>query len=83
MMIPTRSIRRYLTLVLAGVLFSAAGAYPKPQRGGFDTPAVFAAKDILPPALVKSKHFQVLDGVTTFESLHQFKVQTDWGILER
>jgi len=82
MVIPTRSIHRYLTLVLAGVLFSASGAYPKPQSGGFDTPAVFAAKDILPPALVKGEHFQVLDGVTTFESLHQFKVQTDWGTLD-
>ena len=55
MMMPTRSIHRYLTMGLAGVLFSAGGAYPKPQSGGFDTPAVFAAKDILPPTLVKGE----------------------------
>ena len=49
MKMPTRFSHRFQTALLIGALIWTGGASPQPQAGGFDTPAVFAARDILPP----------------------------------
>ena len=70
------------TALLIALLCWAGAAGAKKSGEGYETPPVFAAADILPASLVRGPHHQVQDKVTTFESLHQFKVKTDWETME-
>ncbi len=48
----------------------------------FETYGVRKAADILPPALQKGQHFRVRDDVVSYDYLHHFTVESDFGTFE-
>ena len=48
----------------------------------YETYGVRKAADILPPALQKGAHFRVRDDVVSYDYLHHFTVESDFGTFE-
>jgi hypothetical protein len=67
----------FFSLLLACLLQSNAATVMAVE--GFDEPQPVKASEVLPADLIKGKNFQVLDGVTWKEGLHEFTVETEFG----
>ena len=63
-------------LVLSLVLPAAAAAQ------SFESYGVRSAREILPPALQRGKHFKVRDDVISYDYLHHYTVDSDFGVFE-
>jgi hypothetical protein len=77
--------KRFNRLFLVALFVASFFCFPIPSESAspkFESPANQRASDILPPQLLSGPNFRVRDRVVTYGYMHQFTVDSNFGVFE-
>jgi hypothetical protein len=72
---------RFLIGIICFAMLTSAPAYGQ-VKSEFEKPPARTALEVLPEWMANGEYWTVADEVTSYDSLHQFTVQSQWGEFE-